>query len=75
MGKMLEILNSCFYRQKMRVKSCDMIFFSSDEELYDESFLLKSLVWSSEACIISKTGVKEMPRNQETCLHLDHKCF
>lgn len=70
---MLGILNSCFYREKVGVKSCDMIFFCSDKELildlqilYDEYFLFKILVWNSEPCMLSKTGVKQMPRNQET---------
>lgn len=54
MGKMLGILNSCFYREKMEVKSCGMTFFCRDTELilsiqilYDECFLFKILVWNS----------------------------
>lgn len=73
MEKMLGILNSCFYREKVGVKSCDMIFFCSDKELildlqilYDECFLFKILVCNSEPCMLSKTGVKHIPRNQET---------
>lgn len=57
----------------MGVKSCDMIFFCSDKDLVlriqilcIQCFLSKIVVWNSEPCMFSKTGVKQMPRNQET---------
>lgn len=70
---MLGIVNSCFCREKMGMRSCGMIFFCSDKDLIlsiqilcDECFLPKILVWNSEPSMFSKTGVKQMPRNQET---------